>query len=694
MDLIWIWHFALLIFGFGFVVFFHELGHFLAAKWAGVKVEQFAVGFGQAMLAWRKGIGTRVGSTRKEADRLISAHLNEKYGREIAEPSARQIREAEDALGIGETEYRLNWIPLGGYVKMLGQDDLRPNAQADDERAYNKKSIGARMVIVSAGVIMNIILAAIGFMVLFMTGFNAPAPVVGAVVPDSPAQYATNSKGQPAPLQVGDEIIRLNGTRTHDFTKIFLNAALLDSDETAVMDVRRLDGTVEQIHISPRKDRAAATQFLELGIGMQAIRELRGMERWVADFDREKINQMLPAEMMAIEPGDVIVAVNGRRIEDPTQDYPVFHQALQDFGQPVTLTVRNESGQERQVVVQPRFVSPFGETPLNFLGLVPRTQVVSIGSEQSPVLGKIMPGDVILSLRTADQTYLAPTAQELMTQLNAAGNAGNPVDLVVLRDGQEVAIDQVVPSLRVAPGQYGLGIALGNDDAYAVASSVVEGSAAAAAGIPAGARITHLNDQPVASWYDVHRIVAATGDAPIRIAWETVDGETAQATLSPSADELALVKNLSYSHNLQLAERRALRKASNPAVAAWWGVTETRDFILQFYLTLNRMVTGDISYKNMMGPVGIVHAGTRITERGYDWLLWFLCMISANLAVVNFLPIPIVDGGLFTFLILEKIQGKPLSPKAQSIAQVVGLALLLGIFLLVTYQDISRMFQI
>lgn len=205
MDLIWIWHFALLIFGFGFVVFFHELGHFLAAKWAGVKVEQFAVGFGQAMLAWRKGIGTRVGSTRKEADRRISAHLNEKYGREIAEPSARQIREAEDALGIGETEYRLNWIPLGGYVKMLGQDDLRPNAQADDERAYNQKSIGARMVIVSAGVIMNIILAAIGFMVLFMTGFNAPAPVVGAVVPDSPAQYATNSKGQPAPLQVGDD---------------------------------------------------------------------------------------------------------------------------------------------------------------------------------------------------------------------------------------------------------------------------------------------------------------------------------------------------------------------------------------------------------------------------------------------------------------------------------------------------------
>jgi regulator of sigma E protease len=66
-------------------------------------------------------------------------------------------------------------------------------------------------------------------------------------------------------------------------------------------------------------------------------------------------------------------------------------------------------------------------------------------------------------------------------------------------------------------------------------------------------------------------------------------------------------------------------------------------------------------------------------------------MISANLAVVNFLPIPIVDGGLFVFLILEKIMGKPLSPRAQGIAQIVGLALIVGVFLFVTYNDISRL---
>ena len=91
-----------------------------------------------------------------------------------------------------------------------------------------------------------------------------------------------------------------------------------------------------------------------------------------------------------------------------------------------------------------------------------------------------------------------------------------------------------------------------------------------------------------------------------------------------------------------------------------------------------------------MGPLGIFSSGAKIAAKGADWLLWFLSMISANLAVVNFLPIPIVDGGLFTFLILEKIQGKPLSARAQAIAQYVGLAFLAGVFLFVTYNDILR----
>src|SRR5688500_15891983 len=133
---------ACLVFGFGFVVFFHELGHFLAAKWVGIKVEQFAVGFGHAMLAWRKGVGTRVGTTTPEFERRIDEYLKgpaqalPASGEILSTPSETERRRiAAEKLGLGETEYRLNWLPLGGYVKMLGQDDMNPNAQIDDPRA-------------------------------------------------------------------------------------------------------------------------------------------------------------------------------------------------------------------------------------------------------------------------------------------------------------------------------------------------------------------------------------------------------------------------------------------------------------------------------------------------------------------------------------------------------------------------------
>src|SRR3954467_14070565 len=95
----------LVILGFGLIIFVHELGHFAAAKWAGIRVLAFAIGFGPAAVSYRKGLGWRRGSSEPEHQELVQR------GR---------------AAGVSPTEYRLNWLPLGGYVKMLGQDDLDP----------------------------------------------------------------------------------------------------------------------------------------------------------------------------------------------------------------------------------------------------------------------------------------------------------------------------------------------------------------------------------------------------------------------------------------------------------------------------------------------------------------------------------------------------------------------------------------
>jgi len=103
------------------------------------------------------------------------------------------------------------------------------------------------------------------------------------------------------------------------------------------------------------------------------------------------------------------------------------------------------------------------------------------------------------------------------------------------------------------------------------------------------------------------------------------------------------------------------------------------------------MTQGSVSYKNVSGPLGIFIAGYSFAHKGATWLIWFLSIISANLAVMNFLPIPIVDGGLFTFLIIEKIKGSPVSQRVQSVAQMVGLGILLSVFVLATWQDIFRL---
>jgi regulator of sigma E protease len=208
--------------------------------------------------------------------------------------------------------------------------------------------------------------------------------------------------------------------------------------------------------------------------------------------------------------------------------------------------------------------------------------------------------------------------------------------------------------------------------------------------------VRSINGAAVSNWFQVRRqLQEAVPGKPVAIVADVptplgVEQRTYAMTLTA---EQAQAVNLTFlTSRTLLHDRVDLRKTKNPWEAFVWGVTETRDFVLQNYLTIRRMVDGTISPRNAMGPVGIFQAGAGFADRGFEWLVWFLAVISANLAVVNFLPIPIVDGGLFAFLVLEKIQGRPLSQNTQKIIQVVGLSLILGVFLMVTYNDIARIF--
>jgi regulator of sigma E protease len=132
-----------------------------------------------------------------------------------------------------------------------------------------------------------------------------------------------------------------------------------------------------------------------------------------------------------------------------------------------------------------------------------------------------------------------------------------------------------------------------------------------------------------------------------------------------------------------------VQKADTILQALAFGVEDTWDTITQIYLNLNSLISGRISTDTLGGPIEIASQTFAAAEDPYALIL-FLGMISVNLAVVNFLPIPILDGGHMVFLIYEKLRGRPPSQAVQNAALYLGLFLLLALMLFVIYQDVMR----
>ncbi len=696
---------ALIIFGFGFVIFWHELGHFLAARWAGVRVEQFAVGMGQAVVSFRKGIGPRFvhvsrrgrlvwGDTRQEYVTRTSDHLKssgQSPSGEEGHYSEYQMGEAAKALGLGETEYRLSWLPIGGYVKPTGQDDLRPKTEVarDDPYAYGAKPVGKRMVIIAAGVVMNVILAAILFIVLFLIGFKAPTPVVGFLSPNSPAQRVG--------ILPGDQIDVINGHTIHDFTKVPFNVALLPKDRPAEVKVTR-EGEPVTLSITPIRTETSGGN-LRFGIGPMVRLDRSD------DADNRRLEQASPAlPSRDLLVGERIVAVND--IEVGSRDFPKLWDITQrSVGKSVRFTVASADGKTRTIESKPEFLTWF-DGELSFAGLLPRTRVEEVSAEdvkspqpaqeptESPT-DALRAGDIILAVRASPDVppTASPDAGLLAQILLKAIDANQSIEITVERDGTPTILRDV----RARSIRPRMDVSLGVDPAPVVAG-VAKGSIAAAAGIPVGATVTAVNGQPVASWHDVHAQLLAL-DRPAGNAFTLVridylaNDEAKSADLRLDIDQWHLARANLYWLPIfnRLDSENFVRKTRNPIEAFQWGVGETRDVILKTYVTLRRLVFDrTVSPYNLMGPIGMLDAGSLFARKGTDWLIWFLALISANLAVVNFLPLPIVDGGHFCFLLLEKITGRPPSPKLMAVTTYAGLVLLLGFFLFVTYNDIVR----
>jgi len=675
------WALAGLILGFGFLIFIHELGHFLVAKWVGIKVTQFAIGFGHCVISWRQGIGFCKGSSEPEYEK--------------------RLKEGANADSLGETEYRLNWMPLGGYVKMLGQEDLDPTAISEDERSFNRQPIWARACVVSAGVVMNLIFGAIFFVIAFMAGVEFPPAIVGGVLPGSPAALAQAQSHADDPayhgLKPGDRITYIDGQAATDFTDVAVQTALANREQVLEFTIVR-DGEDSPLvyAISPKED--SNTQLLAIGVARPVSLE-------IADPGK---GQLLPGMLQeaGVTPGMKIVQVDGQ----PIERFDQFDQAVSSMsGQPVAVILTHpETGQTATALLSaiPGLAGD-ADQPANLIGLVPAIEVIKTMDRSPAAAAGLKAGDVLASIGPIPW----PTGEDIIQAVDRA--KGQSIQVTVLRDGELVDLQPVTPTSQGKIGIY-FGLALN----VPIVSQTLPNTPGATLNLNAGSRVLSIDGQPVAGFGDIQRLLAQAVLSKIDPGVDPgldepepgliTDPVTVQIGYQPNIANAPITQTqvlIDPQTGLQLADaawNQPLSSstfkmlmislaADNPVAAFKLGVKKTNQVMQQTYITLLRLFQGTVKASHLRGPLGIADDGANFAKQGWSYLMFFLGIISVNLVVINFLPIPIVDGGLMVFLIVEKIKGSPVSVRIQNAATIVGLAMIGSVFLLTLFYDAKRL---
>jgi len=392
-----VWAYAQIFIGFSLIIFFHELGHFMVAKWAGVRVEKFAVGF-----------------------------FREVFG-----------------FTYGETRYSFNLLPLGGYVKMLGQEDFEVDTtgelqHSDDPRSFVNKPVGHRMAIVSAGVVMNLILAGLLFMIVFMVGMEVRESRVGTILPDSPAAMAG--------IMPGDIVRSIDGEEINDFNEIAMAVVLAEPGKPLDFEVER-QGKIMHFMVEPRYEPKVDT--FQAGIGPAHSREIL-----VAGPEYSPRNARHPRRY------DKIVSIDGVPVTQDNADEMINRLLTDPLNVNEILVERSENPDDpdsptRMVPVNlvPRLVLDTPEadngSPRQLLGLVPLVRVSTIEPGGRADLAGLEQGDVILSW----DGKANPTRQMILKSVAALRHRGEGGIPVRVRRDRTGKIEElfVRPKIKVHP---------------------------------------------------------------------------------------------------------------------------------------------------------------------------------------------------------------------------------------------------
>ncbi|MBI4615402.1 MAG: RIP metalloprotease RseP [Planctomycetes bacterium] len=600
-----------IVLGLGLVIFVHELGHFLVAKFYKVRVETFSLGFGPKIFGFKRG----------------------------------------------DTEYKVCWLPLGGYVKMAGESVTENDP--DDPAHFQNKPVGQRAAIFVAGVVMNLLFGLGVSILAFQIGVRFEEPRIGEV--------AKGSAAWEGGIQEGDKVVSIDGKEVTSFLDIAMLVAFADSEEGLLFEVEReVDGEVQtkelRIHPQYHEERG----FQTIGVGSALTTEIT-------------VRAGSAASEAGLEDGDVLVSIEGVPIDTAADLRDVLNE--EPAGDELKVIVRRD-GEEKTFSLAPELTTRY------MIGIVNggrKVERVARGSRAEE--SGLRAGDELL--RAGEERHASFAALDQAFRAEVRKGEETRRVLVFARTGPDGESEEIeLPPLGPEEGLALLAGILWDQTGVHVGATLA-GYPAAEHLLP-GDRITHVDGEEMERWGDFQTVVREKKGEPMELRWER-DAQTMTASLQ-AKETRQIAEDEDTGIGLRTIMSEPVREDLVTSCRLGW--RHSIDNFKYVLLTLVGILTRKVSASNLGGPITIAQASWQFSQFGFGRFIYFLGLLSINLAIINLLPIPILDGAHLVLCAIEKVKGKPLSQNLQVKINYVGLFLILALMVFVFYNDIHRLVRV
>jgi regulator of sigma E protease len=271
---------------------------------------------------------------------------------------------------------------------------------------------------------------------------------------------------------------------------------------------------------------------------------------------------------------------------------------------------------------------------------------------------------------------------------------GQPLSLEVRREGQLkmlTATPVPITGDGASPDEplYTIGV----EETPPLVTSVMQGSPASMGGLQPGDRVVSIEGHTIYTWAQMTTQVREHPEKPLT--FEVLrEGKRTTLTVTPASEKLTINGQTSEVGKIGISgPGRSLMRSDNVAEAVYQGLEATWGWTELTAIGLYKMIVGDISSKNIGGPLTIANISGEAASQGASSVVFLIAILSINLGVLNLLPIPILDGGHLLFFLIEGILRKPLGERQREVAQQVGLVLLVGVMIFAFWNDLERIFS-